>query len=91
MGSNIVLSGAYQYSPLTSVTSIRLLRLMGGAPNDILRCEIEVVDIEDDLAYEAVSYVWGILEHMPSIQISCVHCESKLEIPANLRDALRRF
>ena len=70
---------------------MRLLRLMGGAPNDVLRCEIDIVDIEDDLAYEAVSYVWGILEHMPSIQISCVHGDSELEIPANLRDALRRF
>ena len=91
MGSKIIPSKAYQYRQLTSVTSMRLLRLMGGAPNDVLRCEIDVVDIEDDLAYEAVSYVWGILQHMPSIHISCVHGESELDIPANLRDALRRF
>ena len=39
---------------------MRLLRLMGGAPDDVLRCEIDVVDIEDDLTYEAVSYVWGL-------------------------------
>ena len=91
MGSEIIPSKAYQYGQLTSVTSIRLLRLMGDAPNDVLRCEIHVVDIEDDLAYEAVSYVWGILQHMPSIHISCVHGETELEVPANLRDALCRF
>ena len=91
MDSEIVLSKAYQYSQLTSVTSMRLLRLMGGAPNDFLQCEIDVVDTEDDLDYEAVSYVWGTSEHRPLIQISCVHGESELEIPANLRDALRRF
>lgn len=64
---------------------------MAGAPNDILRCEIDIVDIEDDLTYEAVSYVWGTTENMPSIQISCVHGDSELEIPANLRGALHRF
>lgn len=64
---------------------------MAGAANDILRCEIDHVDIEDDLTYEAVSYVWGTTENMPCIQISCVHGDSELEIPANLRGALRRF
>lgn len=91
MGSSIVPSKAYQHSKFTSATSIRLVRLMASAPNDILRCEIDIVDIEDDLSYEAVSYVWGTTENMPSIQISCLHGDSKLEIPINLRGALRRF
>ena len=91
MDSKIVASQVYEHSQLTSRTSIRLVRLLAGARNDIIRCEIDMADIENDLAYEAVSYVWGASEHKPSIQISCERGDSELEIPKNLEGALRRF
>ena len=91
MESTIVASKIYEHSKLTSKTSIRLIRLLAGAPNDRLRCEIDIADTENDLAYEAVSYVWGTSEPKPSIQISCERGDSELEIPKNLEAALRRF
>ena len=91
MDSKIVASKVYEHSRLTSRTSIRLVRLLAGAQNDRIRCEIDIADINNDLAYEAVSYVWGTSEHKPSIQISCERGDSELEIPLNLEGALRRF
>ena len=91
MDSKIVASKVYERSKLTSRTSIRLVRLLAGARNDKLRCEIDIADIENDLAYEAVSYVWGTSENKPSVQVSCERVDSELEIPQNLEGALRRF
>ena len=91
MTSKNVASKIYEHSKLTSRTSIRLIRLLAGARNDQIRCEIDIADIENDLAYEAVSYVWGTLEPKPSIQVSCERGDSELEIPKNLEAALRRF
>ena len=91
MDSKIVVSKVYEHSKLTSRTSIRLIRLLAGARNDRIRCEIDIADIDNGLAYEAVSYVWGTSEHKPSIQISCESGDLELEIPGNLEGALRRF
>ena len=91
MAAKKVPSKAYQHSKLTSVSSIRLIRLLGGALNDNLRCDVSMVDIGDDLPYEAVSYVWGTSKTKPSIQVLCEHGDSELEIPGNLEGALRRF
>ena len=91
MNSKIVASKIYEHNKLTCRTSIRLLRLLAGARTDEIRCEIDIADIENDLAYEAVSYVWGASEHMPSIQICCERGDSELEIPNNLEGALRRL
>ena len=91
MDSEIAASKIYEHSKLTSRTSIRLIRLLAGARNDKIRCEIDIADIENDLAYEAVSYVWGASEHKPSIQLCCERGGSELEIPKNLERALRRF
>lgn len=82
---------SYQHSELSSLSSIRLVRLIAGARTDNLQCEIDIVDIEDDPTYEAVSYVWGTLENKASIRVSCKHGDSELEIPENLGRALRRF
>lgn len=91
MDSNIVPPKVYEHGKLTSKSSIRLVRLLAGARNDRIRCEIDIADIENDISYEAVSYVWGTSEHKPSIQISCESGDSELEIPKNLEGALRRF
>ena len=91
MDSKIVAPKVYEHSKLTSKSSIRLVRLLAGARNDKIRCEIDIADIENDLAYEAVSYVWGKSQHKPSIQISCESGVSELEIPENLEGALQRF
>ena len=91
MDSEIAASKIYEHSKLISKTSFRLIRLLAGARNDKIRCEIDIADIENDLAYEAVSYVWGASEHKPSIQICCERGASELEIPKNLEGALRRF
>lgn len=84
-------STTYQHSKLPSLSSIRLVTLLAGPLNDKLQCEINVVTIEDDLDYEAISYVWGTSENKPSIQVCSEYGILALEIPANLGAALRRF
>ncbi len=82
---------AYQHSKLPSLASIRLVTLLAGPLNDRLQCEINVVTVQDDLSYEAISYVWGRPEDKASIQVCNEYGDRELEIPANLRAALRCF
>jgi len=48
----------YEYSPLPTATSIRLLKLLP-SPADQIRCELNTVDLEDDVKFDALSYTWG--------------------------------
>lgn len=52
---------SFQYIPLNHLQSeIRVLRLMGATDlSSTLICKLIHVALEDDPAYEALSYVWG--------------------------------
>ena len=91
MMPNISSFKTYQHNKLTSSTLFRLTTLIAGAWSDDLQCEIDTIEIDENLAYEAVSYVWGPLEVRSSIQVLCRDDTSELEIPRNLASALRRF
>jgi hypothetical protein len=49
----------YEYGPLPTATSIRLIKLLPSLADQI-RCESNTVDREDDIKFDALSYTWGI-------------------------------
>lgn len=49
----------FQYQPLESHDSIRILTLSPGRPNDPLRGTLEVVCIDSAGVYEPISYAWA--------------------------------
>ncbi|KAK3316846.1 heterokaryon incompatibility protein-domain-containing protein, partial [Apodospora peruviana] len=48
----------YQYGDLRPA-QIRLLRLLPGRHPEPIRCRLEVSDLDSQLSFEAISYVWG--------------------------------
>ena len=77
----------YASLPLTRPKSIRLLNIQPAAPSEPIHCTIEVVDLEDALDYEALSYVWG-----PSHPRKHVTCNGvSIEVTPNLALALTRL
>ncbi|KAH6651000.1 heterokaryon incompatibility protein-domain-containing protein [Chaetomium tenue] len=76
------------YSPLPSDFSIRILVLEpAAAEEDELQTRLEVVSLDDKPSFEATSYTWG----HPS-DMTLLSCNgSKVKIPRNLENALRRL
>jgi len=52
---------------------IRLISLLPGDPDDVLRCEIAHVNLEDDPVYDAVSYTWATEDGDASLS-STIEC-----------------
>lgn len=48
----------YQYSPLPSDTSIRLIQILSG-PEEPIQCSLKVVDLQSKPLYDCLSYTWG--------------------------------
>ena len=81
----------YHYEELPTASSIRIIKLLAGEWDDRPRCEMEVCDVEDEPAYEAISYVWGSTNKELSIHIQTDDGSFYLEITENSARALRRF
>ena len=81
----------YQYEPLPTPTSIRLIKIHSGESSDELSCSFVVLDVAEASntpKYTALSYVWGDTSRMVSII-----CENDrlVQVTPNLRDALRKW
>jgi hypothetical protein len=50
----------YQYRPLPSPNSVRLIELLPGKDLDPISCSLRTVNLEDAQPFEALSYVWGL-------------------------------
>ena len=57
------------YSPLPTQRSIRLLTILPGDFGDTIQSTLEVVELDEALSYEALSYVWGKPD--PPAEIIC--------------------
>ena len=79
---------SFQYQPLSSVDTIRILRLHPGSEDDAIECEIKQVRLSQaEGHYEAISYVWG-----DEGTTADIICDGKVfRATANLHAALRRF
>lgn len=75
---------AYQALPLGS---IRIVNLYPGKGDEILRCSIQVVYLDDRPSYEALSYVWGSTTPKRRLQLD----NKWLSITTNLSAALHQL
>lgn len=77
----------YNYSPLPTTSSFRVLELLPGAPDDEIHIRLHHVSWNEPPSYEAISYAWG--DTSIKVQITCDG--SMLDITPNLRDGLRQM
>jgi len=81
----------YQYAPLPpSQRSIRILELSAGQGTDALRGTLHAADLDEDPAYEAISYVWGPSQP-PDMVFQLFVGETFLPMTSSLDKALRRL
>ncbi|KAI3319430.1 heterokaryon incompatibility protein-domain-containing protein [Xylariaceae sp. AK1471] len=79
---------ALQYTRLDpSKKQIRLLKLISGEWDEQVRCELYVVSLDDQIKYEALSYVWGSPRDLVGIDVN----GSLFSATQNLHAALRRL
>ncbi|KAI2463742.1 heterokaryon incompatibility protein-domain-containing protein [Annulohypoxylon bovei var. microspora] len=80
------LGGPPIYRPLSG-SEIRLISVRPGLPDDPMRCELIYVNLDEDLEYCALSYVWGDPNHTKNIEVN----DKLFPVTINLYDALCRF
>ena len=78
---------SYNYLPLLTTSSFRVLELLSGKPDDDIRIRLHQADWKTPPSYEAISYAWG--DTNIKVGITCE--DSTLEITPNLRDGLRQM
>jgi hypothetical protein len=90
--SNLNTSADFIYSEPLKDRQIRILALQSGSGEDRLTCQLRIVDIADaNVAYEAISYVWGHHDTPEAMCCSVDGSERQVELPItqNAADALR--
>jgi Heterokaryon incompatibility protein (HET) len=76
------------YAPLESVKrEIRLLKTISGLEDEPLRCSLEVISLEDNARYSALSYCWGDANDRVNITVN----EQNISVTKTLENALRRI
>jgi hypothetical protein len=77
----------FVYRPLAGISSIRLVELLPGEQEDVLKCRLLESTVDGDTPYEAVSYVWG-----DATDATTIICNDRLlQITSGLAGALKRF
>jgi hypothetical protein len=77
----------YEYDPIYTGTTIRLLTLYRGTRDEPLQGELNHIDLNTYPPFKALSYVWG-----DSAERSPFNCSLKqIFLTVSLSDALRRF
>ena len=101
--SSNFLSEPYEYEPLPTPKSIRLVQVHGQNEDGLLQCSISVVDLNDRPFYNCLSYTWGNpfsdRSNSPTEDFAYdnntkwpISCDGKLlYISQNLYDALRQL
>lgn len=75
------------YEPLPDDHSIRVLIVEPESAGSDLQTRLEVVDLDKDMAYEAMSYTWGD----PKDQVPLRVRGQAVMVPKNLENALKRL
>jgi hypothetical protein len=78
---------SYQYKPLPSTSSFRVMKLLPGQWRDTISIELEFASWDTPPKYEAISYVWG----NPNNTKSCLCNRKKFLITISLYEALVHF
>jgi hypothetical protein len=66
---------------------IRLLSLRGGSGSDEVDCDLLITSLDDQVDYEALSYVWGDASDTRPIRL----CGQPFHVTVNLESALRNL
>jgi hypothetical protein len=81
----------FQYTPLPPNSSaqkiIRIIDLLPDQPSSVIKCNIQLVSLYQNPAYEALSYYWG----NATVKLPILCNGAKLEITTSLYSALRRL
>ncbi|KAF4446834.1 putative ankyrin repeat domain protein [Fusarium austroafricanum] len=77
----------YQYQPLTKESSIRVLELYPGKPGEILSFDLNEVQLNLNVSFEALSYEWK--EKSGSVPVQCG--DEKILITPNCKAAMERL
>lgn len=78
----------YKYSPLDSTKhQIRLLHLLPGSITRTPRCKIEIVSLDEQPLYYALSYAWGNSTGRKRVQVD----GKAFYVTRNLYEALLQF
>jgi hypothetical protein len=82
-------AGRYTYLPIPDETTIRILTLHPGSPEDVLVGELHFVNLDEKPDYKAISYCWGD----PTLceEIFLDGNPKPLRLTQSIADALRRF
>lgn len=75
------------YKPLPNDHSIRVLIVDPGSVGSDLQTRLEVVDLDKEVGYEAMSYTWGDPKDQVPLRVS----GQTVSIPKNLENALKRL
>jgi hypothetical protein len=76
------------YTPFKSVKKeIRLLKTISGLKDGPLRCFLEVISLDDNAQYTALSYCWGDSNDRVNIMVN----GQKISVTKNLENALSRI
>ena len=67
-------------------SSIRLVTLVPGTPSSPIRCQLNVVDLDDRPSYEALSYAWGASNEQRTVEVNGA---SHIHVTDDLFHALR--
>lgn len=70
-----------------SKKTIRLLHVLPGEPDDLVRCKLEHVDLDDCPSYVALSYTRNQGGGQEELEL----CKVKIQVGKNLLQFLRRF
>jgi hypothetical protein len=85
---------SYEYKRLNYELGqeIRLLVIKPGTADEPIRCDIIIVNLEDDPEYDALSYTWATEDgdSSPSGVVFCAD-SSSLQVTANCEAAIRRL
>ncbi len=77
----------YQYTPLPTKTSFRVLELLAGAELDAVSFRLHLADWSNPPQYEAISYVWGDNR----IKVPTICEDHLLQVTPSLKDGLRKM
>ncbi|KAF2826634.1 HET-domain-containing protein [Ophiobolus disseminans] len=78
---------SYSYAKLPDDNSIRLLQLLPGCDDSILRCQLVVSQLDSNCCYEALSYVWGEADLSEALSID----DCQLNISKSLHSTITRL
>ena len=81
----------FYYLPLPRSESgdgIRLVGLLSGQHDEVIRCELRTVQLSDNPRYEAVSYTWGSLGGCKDIELDGLSFAIRLNL-WNFLDTIR--